>query len=396
MAPRSINANVEPSVLTWARNAAGYELDDVARRLKVDPQKLEAWESGQENPTISRLRKLAILYKRPIASFFLDEPPSEPPLPKDFRSLDPTQEMDYPPELILAIRKARWTKDLARELTHSLRENPPGTDLPTINSNFTPEEAGEALRDDLGISVEDQAEWKNSRLAYDKWMSALEQRRVLVLVMRNVEMETARAFSLTGNPFSAIVVNSKDSWNGRIFSIFHEYCHLASNDSGVCDLSERVSSGSRINTEEVFCNHTAGAFLVPRSALLETPEIREARATGDWTNEQVTSVAQRFSVSYEVILRRMTTLDIVSIDTYRTIHAELKAKYRDRKEKKKSGWGPTPPVQAILDNGIFFTSLVLEGVAQQRIPRSNIRDLLGVYPKHFDEIQRMIGEKLVK
>jgi len=393
MTPRSYFADVQPAILAWARKAAGYDIDNVAKRVKVDRETIEAWESGTEHPTVANLRALAILYKRPIAAFFLDEPPSEPSLPRDFRSLYPTDEMYYEPELILAIRKARWTIDLSRDLTKSIRENLPGKAIPHINPDLDSEEAAEILRDDLGISVDEQSAWKDSRQAYDEWMRALELRRVLVLIMRNVELTTARAFSLSGNPFSAIVVNSKDSWNGRIFSIFHEYCHLVLNDSAVCDPYEGVATIPARMDEEIYCNRVAGALLVPKKDLLETPEIRFVRSTGNWTNEQVTDLSKRFNVSYEVILRRMTTLNIVSMATYRVIHEELKEKYKQWQEKK-SEWGPSPPVKAILNNGIFFTSLVLEGIAQQRIPRSDIRDLLGVYPKHYEEIERRIQEKI--
>jgi Zn-dependent peptidase ImmA (M78 family)/transcriptional regulator with XRE-family HTH domain len=393
MASRSLDAKVEPRVLAWARESAGYGRADVARRLRVEPARIAQWEAGDSTPTVSRLRKLANIYKRPLAAFFLPEPPSEPPHPSDFRSQDPVFDIEYPPALILAIRKARRATEVVSELTATLRDSLPEGEIPAIQSTTPAEDAAHELRSDLGITMKSQVAWKSSRQAYDEWSRALEHRRVLVLQMRDVEMEVARAFSIGGSPFSAIVVNSKDSWNGKIFSIFHEYAHLALKEAGVCDFRERLGRGSAGKPVEVFCNHVAAAFLLPEKELLATDEIRRSLAQGKWNDEDVTSLARDFHVSYEAVLRRMTTLQLVSLSVYRAIHNRLKDQQRKGKKQAKK-FGPPPPVKAVLDNGLYFTSLVLEGISKEQVPMSAVRDYLGAYPKHLDEIERLMRTKV--
>ena len=73
---KSAPALVKPELLTWARESAGLSLNLAADLAKIDSATLEDWESGHDLPSISELRKLGAIYKRPIAVFFLAEPPA--------------------------------------------------------------------------------------------------------------------------------------------------------------------------------------------------------------------------------------------------------------------------------------------------------------------------------
>ncbi len=85
--PKGIPAIVEPSILQWARESAGYTVEDIAKRFKKDPSEIRAWESEatEQRPFMGQLRDLANLYKRSISDFYLPEPPQERPIPHDFR-----------------------------------------------------------------------------------------------------------------------------------------------------------------------------------------------------------------------------------------------------------------------------------------------------------------------
>ncbi len=82
---KRIPALVEPTVLVWARETAGYSIDDVAAKLKKEPETIEAWESGEQRPFMGQLRRLSEIYKRSISDFYLPVPPQEPSIPHDFR-----------------------------------------------------------------------------------------------------------------------------------------------------------------------------------------------------------------------------------------------------------------------------------------------------------------------
>ena len=74
---------VRPEVLRWARQRAGHDIEDLARRF---PQ-LPAWESGEKLPTFKQLEAFAKATHAPFGFFFLAEPPEERlPIP-DFRTV---------------------------------------------------------------------------------------------------------------------------------------------------------------------------------------------------------------------------------------------------------------------------------------------------------------------
>lgn len=67
---------IEKTVLRWARETAGLTPKAVAAMLKRDVAEALAWEAGKAAPTYPQLEKLAyIVYRRPLAAFFLPEPP---------------------------------------------------------------------------------------------------------------------------------------------------------------------------------------------------------------------------------------------------------------------------------------------------------------------------------
>src|SRR5712671_5678318 len=79
---------IQTSVLKWARESQGYSIEEVASRLKRDPAEIAAWETGDESPTYVQLETLAYkIYKRPLAVFFLPEPPLEAEPEREFRTL---------------------------------------------------------------------------------------------------------------------------------------------------------------------------------------------------------------------------------------------------------------------------------------------------------------------
>jgi len=69
------DAYVNPAMLKWFRERAGFDIFSAAGKLKIDVNRLEKWEVGSELPSIPQARKLAETYKRPLAVFFLDSPP---------------------------------------------------------------------------------------------------------------------------------------------------------------------------------------------------------------------------------------------------------------------------------------------------------------------------------
>lgn len=82
-------APITPEVLRWAREDAGVTVADLAARVGVDAGRVRAWEIGEEQPSLAKLRQAAELLGRPVAFFFVAEPPNQGvQRPTDFRRTD--------------------------------------------------------------------------------------------------------------------------------------------------------------------------------------------------------------------------------------------------------------------------------------------------------------------
>lgn len=62
---------INPGVLSWARERAGYSLDEAAGSFK----RIASWEAGEGGPTYPQLEQLAEKFGLPIAVFFFPAPP---------------------------------------------------------------------------------------------------------------------------------------------------------------------------------------------------------------------------------------------------------------------------------------------------------------------------------
>src|SRR5262249_41363612 len=158
---------------------------------------LAAWESGSSKPSVPQLQRLADLYKRSLAVFYLPAPPRSPPAVHDFRRLPDTDQVPTnSPKLLLAIRYARARRRVAADLARQIAFEP--RPLEAFASNIKdPEAVGDRAREFLGVTLEQQTKWRDPHEAFNSWRSALESRDVLVFQFSGVEIEEARGFSLS-------------------------------------------------------------------------------------------------------------------------------------------------------------------------------------------------------
>lgn len=388
MPRKSLEAVVEPRVLIWARESIGMNIEEVAKRLNTSEDTVSKWESGQKNPTLIQLEKLArTIYKRPLAAFFLPKPPEEPPLPEDFRTLPRDKRKPFSPKTRLAIRRARRLQSLATELANSLNREIPSP-IEKANLSDNPEVVGNRIRMQLGVKIQTQFSWKNEAEALNEWKKAVGKRGVFVFQI-GMPLEETRGFSLTEGEFPAIVLNLSDAINGRIFSLFHEYGHLLLNDSGICDMGDQDYLSNQGKLIEKFCNHFAGAILVRKDALINHMLIKSSGYRSHWPDEILKELAKSFKVSQEVILRRLVILSWAGEDFYKRKHEEWKTT-----EYRRGGGRRNPPKECVRKNGIPFVSLVLESHRKEKITYSDVADYLEISLKHLPEVEQLIGSKV--
>jgi len=387
---KRIEAAVKPALLIWARESAGLEIDEAARKVQVKPERLDSWEKGERRPTIKQLRKLGGAYKRPLAIFFLSKPPKKFQAMHDFRRLPGEIAGIASPKLRLEIRRARYRRQVALDLFALRGQAPP---LLTAQAHLSedPETVAARARKLLGVTHEMQTQLRTGYDALNLWRAALEEQGILVFQARDVGVAEMRGFSIAEEPLPVVVANIKDAPRGRVFTMLHEFVHLMLHEEGLCDLSEHVSVPPEERKIEIFCNHVTGAILMPRESLLAEEHVRVHGDEPAWENDELAALARTYQVSQEAMLRRLLVLDQTTQAFYRAKRQEFLEAYRDHKEKEKERDGFAPPDRvAVAAAGPGFVRLVLDSYYNERITASDLSDFLEVRLKHMPKIEEAV------
>lgn len=393
--PPRVPAIVKPELLVWARESARLTIELAAHRAQVKPEKLSTWERGEGQPTIAQLRKLGRAYKRPLAVFYLSKAPKAFQAMHDFRRLPEEMAGTQSPNLAFEVRRARYRREIALDLHDELRGAPPAFTA-TASLSDNPEAVGLRLRELLRIGRDEPASWKKPHDALNGWRSALEQAGVLVFQANDVDLTEVRGFSISLNPLPVVVVNLKDSPLGRVFTMLHETAHLMLRQGGLCDLDDEQPLPTH-RRMEVFCNHVAGAALVPRDWLLAEHEVQAHKGV-EWPNEIVSALGRRYQASREVVLRRLLILGRTTEAFYkkkrRELSEEFEAQRQEAQKQKVLGLAPkgfvTPDRIALSTAGPFFVRLVLNSYHQEKITANDLSSYLEVRLKHVQKIERAV------
>lgn len=379
-----IKARANPELLVWARETAGFSAGVAADRLKIPADRLEAWEKGQSRPSLAQLRKIAQLYKRPLAAFYLPRPPAAEEPVHDFRRIHGQAAGRSSPDLLLAIRRCRERREIALDLYDQLDAEPTPLDL-TVSLRDDPDAVAGRIRALLDISFDEQRSWQEQYEAFRQWRTRLESAGALAFQATDVEITEARGFSIAERPLPAVVVNIKDSVYGRIFTLIHEFTHVLLNRGGVCDVDEGADNDHE--DVEIFCNHVAGATIVPRDSLLRSEHVAGKRGPTNWQDDVLRTLSRTFHASRETILRRLLTLNLATPAHYREKRRQFIAEYAQRAAQQPEGFAPHHRVQ-ISGAGPLFTQLVVEAFNRERITASDVSDFLSIRVKHLPEIER--------
>lgn len=388
MASRSTEALVEPRILKWARDSAGFTPEEAARSLQVKNEKVLAWEEGGERPSMPQLRKMATVYKRQLSDFYLPAPPDEGPLPHDFRRLPGDGVFHYSRALRYQLREARHRRELALDL--ATEQEAQFRDLPIIRIGADTEQLGGQVRALLQVNVEDQRQWREPRKSYNSWRARIESAGVLVFQLTGISPSELLGFSLTEQPLPIVGINRKLAPNGRTFTLLHELVHILLRQSSLCDIEEDFVRRPQEQRTEVFCNAVAAAALVPRDALLAEPLVNPHRQARDWSDDELGAISRNFGVSTHVILRRLLTFG----RTTQAFYAARAARWRvyepapDRDEDEE--FRRNMPQETLSNLGRPFVSLVLESYLNSNLSLSDTSRFLGLRAGQVAKVRELV------
>lgn len=393
-----VRAKVKPEILSWARETAGYPLDEAAKKIGVKLERLASWEEleGDAHPTINQLRTMARVYKRPLSVFYLQETPENFAVMRDLRRLPGDGIRKFSPILTLEMRAAQERRELMLHLYEEIGETPePFKYLATLAEN--PEDLGKRIRNILGVSYAVQSQWREPRLGFNYWRNQIEMSGVLVFQTSRLETSEVSGFAIANESLPLIAVNRKDVFTRRTFSLLHEFAHLVLNTTGVSDLYMDSTRPPEEQKIEVFCNAVAAAALIPGEDFLNEPIVlRYDAAPREWADNNIEDLALTYSVSREAIVRRLMTFNRATEDFYQHKREqylrEQEERQADQRELyKQREFRRNPARDTLTINGRPYVQLVLNTYYRERITLGEVSSFLGVRLKHLRRVEQYLG-----
>lgn len=380
---KSVPAFINPTMLTWAREQARISLETAAKAIGIAVDRLEAAERGEVQLTFPQFLAAANVYKRAPSLFYLNEPPVGFQPIQDFRKLADAEPGAFTPNLTAVIRQARERRELALELQVDIGE-PAGDFALSASLSEDEEHLGERIRAFLDVSETEQQVWRAK--AFDNWRTKIEAHSVLVFLVPGLPLDEMRGVAIAESRLALILINSKDRTNGRTFTLLHEFCHLAIRASGVSGFGadERRADAARV---ERFCNAVAAAALVPKVWLLREPLVARKGDSKTWDDDELRTLALRFGVSREVVLRRLLTLNQTSAAFYESRRPAFQMEYEELNSKKSTG-APPPPVVKVSQLGRAYAQLIFQGYYERRLTLRDVSNYFNMQVKSVPALER--------
>lgn len=382
-------AIITPNILRWARETSKMSIEDVALKTKVKGDKIALWENGKDFPSINQLEKLSKLYRRPIAIFYLPEPPVDFQTLRDFRRNIISK--DYSTALTFIIRdiqsKQSWLSDFLKEEGENQLDF-----IGKYNSKTRVEEIAADIIKTLDIK---SIERNQDILKY--WVDKIEQKRIFVSLSSNIhshlkiDIDEVKGFAISDKYAPFIFVNSADGKNSQLFTLIHELTHLWINASGVSsfDLIDFRNSEdmNKFDPIEVLCNRVTAEILMPKSSFASI--LKNYKTI---TSSVIEKIAKEIRVSSFALSVRMLNLNIISELQFNQFRKVFKEKYDEYLEiqanKPKQKGGPSYYLLKIRKNSKAFTSYIYGYYKSGKITGYEANKLLDIKVSNFKNLEK--------
>jgi len=384
--PKSFGVEVEPEIIEWFIERSGYEISELSDKIRVKEKTIQGWINGERKPTIRQLEKLANKLDRPIAKFFLEEPPEES-LPKDYRTLPGKEEGEFEPKTISKVREAmrlkRAIKEIAEDLNLDMKLK-----APKVGVEDDPKKISRKLRSKLNINADVQKEWRDSYKALEKIRKILEETNIFVFQF-SIDPDDARGLALADEPPYIIIISSKDDINGRIFTLIHEFGHILLNKTSIDIPGNTLKTESRDSNKykiERWCDKFASSFLFPDNLARDLFDENRENLTHSKT---LKSLSNQYKVSKAVLVYKMEELDYISS---REREEFFERPYPEDEEREffphQSG-----DKRCRKNRGDKLISLISKADEKNVITRNDALTYLSTKSKHYDKLKS--NKKLV-
>ena len=345
-----VYARINKETMKFIRETKAITLDYVSRITKYSSSKIELWENSDTDkfPTINQAKSIAKCYRVPFAGLYMnanDINIRHLPKVRNLRTL-PDTTLDNS-ALNLAMIDVLSARDLLIDSKIALHENMSPFAIQAVDSEDVNQWA-KTIREKLELSIDVQYGYQSTRQFY--------------LYVRNA------------------------------VEIFHELVHLMKRSSAVCN---DMISHDLAQHEEVFCNAVAGEVLVPKLNLI--------KQLGSLTADEIdlnliSKLAAKFSVSKEVISRRLLDIGKISKSQYSALTDAIRISFENEREatrisRKNSGVKIPRNVarESIDQNSPSLCRTFYNGFREGYFDKQDVARYLGIKQQHIDKFMREVS-----
>jgi Zn-dependent peptidase ImmA (M78 family) len=307
---RSVQIELQPAVLRWARERSKLDQDELARKIPVKVERVQAWEQTGKI-SLAQVGKLAAKTYTPEGFLFLASVPQDRLEIPDLRTVG-DQSIQPSPALIETVqamqRRQAWMREEAIE-----QGAEPLSFVASADLNSSVVEVGASMRETLELV----SGWADQ---VPSWVEALRLLRLQmdaagVLVVSNgvvgnnthrkLDRDEFGGFALVDPYAPLIFVNAADYKGRQMFTLAHELAHVWLDASGVSnpDLGDLDTPRPQV---EQLCNAIAAEFLIPAE------ELRALWSGVANIDRPFDLIARRFKTSRVVAARRALDLQLIS------------------------------------------------------------------------------------
>ena len=371
---------VNGKVLIWARQIRGLSVNDAAERLEITPDELRAYESGDKKPLVGVLRLISQRYQINFTSLLMPEPLPIVQGPADHRTRANAKPLTM--DTLIAIEEVTEAleifEDIASETSRVIQKLKIGT--ATLDED--PEEVASRERRRFGVSIEDQQHWRGTDGARRQWRALIEDKGIFTYMIP-MPTDELSGFSIFRNDLAAICVNDREATEGaKIFTLFHEYCHLLLRQAGISDENDS-------NRVEKFCNQFAASFLIPRGPLKEA--VAGAALPYEFSDSEVKALATLFRVSNRAIALRLERVGFASSGFYARRTAPWDIPSAPKVQPKPRDKGPSAITLRIKRVGKLHAGTVISAVEKHALNSFDASELMGLSYSSFGKIKAALG-----
>lgn len=384
-------ATIRPEVLRWARETAGFSLEDAAHAIGLKDARGESGAGRLAkledvgDPARPLLLKMAKAYCRPLLVFYLNQPPKKGDRGQDFRTLPQGQSAENP-ELDALIRDIKSRQGLVR----STLEDAEGEKVPFVGTVTTEMPVGQLagrIAESLRFSLAEFRGAKTNEEAFAYVRSKIEGAGVFVLLLgnlgsyhTNIPLEIFRGFALADELAPMIVINDQDARTAWTFTALHELVHLWLGATG-------ISGGDALGQLERYCNDVAGEVLLPTADLDEFPNASTFGAVATAISE----FAQARRLSRAMVAYKLLRASRLRRPTWAALSARFRKEWLEQKqaqaEKQKAAeGGPSYYVVRRHRVGDALLTLMRRALDDGMITYTKAGRVLGVKPTNVEPL----------